>query len=90
LHRFLSADNLLAWGIVPTLKPEDIDRETAASLAQRWEKQAASIESLGIERSQLISQIFITPSCGTGSLDLQHATRVLELTREVSDTIRKG
>lgn len=90
LHRFLSAGNLLAWGIVPTLRPDDIDGETAVALAQRWEKQAGSIESLGIERNQLISQVFITPSCGTGSLDLQHATRVLDLTRKVSDIIRKG
>ncbi len=90
LGDFLSAGKLLAWGIVPTLKPSDIDRETAAALAQRWEEQAASIESLGIERSRLISQIFITPSCGTGSLDLQHSIRVLDLTRKVSDIVRKG
>jgi hypothetical protein len=31
----------------------------------------------------------ITPSCGTGSLSLDHAKKVLVLTRQVSDIIRK-
>ena len=39
-------------------------------------------------RQTILSQSFITPSCGTGTLSLAHATRVLELTRDLSEKIR--
>jgi methionine synthase II (cobalamin-independent) len=89
LRAFLERGGILAWGIVPTLNAEDIDSETADSLTASWWKKAQEIEKLGIDRSRLIRQSLITPSCGTGSLDLPHATRVLELTRAVSRRIRK-
>jgi len=36
-----------------------------------------------------LAQAFITPSCGTGSLDLTSAKTVLKLTKEVSATFRQ-
>ena len=42
----------------------------------------------GIDKKTIISQSFITPSCGTGSLDLDSAKKVLKLTKEVSDAFR--
>jgi methionine synthase II (cobalamin-independent) len=89
LGAFLERGGILAWGIVPTLNAEDIDRETAETLTASWWEKAETIEKLGIDRSRLIRQSLITPSCGTGSLDLAHATRVLELTQAVSSRIRK-
>jgi len=88
LKRFLRSGRFLAWGIVPTQRAEDIDRESVDSLTRIWQAQAAQVLSLGIERRALLSQSLITPSCGAGSLSLAHASRVLELTREVSEKIR--
>ncbi len=88
LREFLERGGILAWGIVPTLNAEDIDGESAESLTASWCEKAETIEKLGIDRSRLIRQSLITPSCGTGSLDLPRARRVLELTREVSRRIR--
>ena len=88
IKRFMAEGKLLAWGIVPSLDAEAIDRETATSLTTAWYEKAREIEALGIDRESVLSQSFITPSCGTGSLSRHHAERVLELTRVVSGNIR--
>lgn len=89
IRRFMAAGRLLAWGIVPSLNTEHIDKETAASLTADWYEKAGEIEALGIDRKVIFAQSFITPSCGTGSLSRHHAEKVLELTRAVSNNIRK-
>ncbi len=88
IRTFVARGGIIAWGIVPTANVEDINRETCDTLARRLEAQMARMEALGIDRATLISQSFITPSCGTGSIDLDAARRVLRLTRELSSRIR--
>jgi len=88
LKKFLEQDKILAWGIVPTAKEEDIEKETAASLVARWKKEASELETLGISQTQILSQSLITPSCGTGSMSLDHARKVLKLNLEVSGSLR--
>jgi methionine synthase II (cobalamin-independent) len=88
LKRFFDQGRILAWGIVPTLDGEDIERENAASLVKKWEGQAGRFEEFGIDGKRVLAQSLITPSCGTGSLSLEHAVKVLEMTREVSRMLR--
>jgi len=89
LKKFIASGRLIAWGIVPTLKPEDIEKESTASLLAQWDEKVRRLEDLGIDRSTLMAQSFITPSCGTGSITLDLAQKVLKLTREISDAIRR-
>ncbi len=89
LAKFLNSGRLIAWGIVPTLQPEDIEKESAVSLSENWRRKAGMLESLGFKLSDILSQSFITPSCGTGSLSLDSAAKVLNLTKEVSHILRK-
>jgi methionine synthase II (cobalamin-independent) len=89
VKRFIQSGGILAWGIVPTLNSDNIEKETADSLVAEWEKQAQAIQTIGIDKSALLNQTLITPSCGTGSLSFDHAKKVLVLTRQVSDIIRK-
>lgn len=88
VKRFIESGGILAWGIVPTLHSDDIEKETTESLVVAWEDQAGQIETLGIDKSVILAQTLITPSCGTGSLRMDLMTKVLTLTRQVSDTIR--
>ena len=89
IRAFIDRGGMVAWGIIPTLRGEDIDRETTGSLVSKWIAQFETLADLGIDKTKLFSQTFITPSCGTGSLGMAHAKRVLELTRDVSKEIRK-
>jgi len=90
IKRFLDAGKIIAWGIVPTSNTADIERETPESLLARWEAQADEMKKLGIDKKKLMAQSLITPSCGTGSLSLAHATKVLEMTRELSTRLRNA
>jgi len=90
IKSFLSGGGILAWGIVPTLNSDDLEKETCDSLVALWEKQAGQVEALGIDRSLLVAQSLITPSCGAGALSRPQAVRALELTRDISIKIRES
>lgn len=89
VKQFMESGGILAWGIVPTLNSDDIEKETVESLVTRWESQSTALEALGFDKAATLAQTFITPACGTGSLPLDLANKVLVLTRQVSDTLRK-
>ena len=90
LRRFFERGGIVAWGLVPTLDPADIDRETAESLQRRWASICDRMAALGVDRERLISQSFITPACGMGALSEPHALRALELTRALAQAIRSN
>ena len=89
VKRFIADGGILAWGIVPTSDRDAIAKETASSLMSLWQDEFNKVEALGLERSQVLDKSLITPSCGTGSLPFDDASRVLDLTRELSAKIRE-
>ncbi len=90
IRAFLSQGKFLAMGIIPTAKAGLIEQQTSDGLAQLFNEQLNTLsEKTGIGRDIILSQSFITPSCGTGSLDFESAKKVLELTRDVSARIRR-
>lgn len=88
LNQFLERGGILAWGIVPTGSPEYVENASLNSLWQMWNSQVKQLELLGMSRERILSQSLITPSCGTGSLTLDHACKVLSLTKSLSEYIR--
>lgn len=89
VHTFLERDSILAWGIVPTSRGEDINKVDEKSLVKLWETQAHAFLRPGFDLADLLRQVLITPSCGTGSLSPELARRVLDLTKNVSETLRQ-
>jgi len=87
LTNFILNGGILAWGIVPTGNPEYVEKATLDLLWELWSGQVQQLETFGISSERIISQSLITPSCGTGSLSLEHAKKVLSLTRALSDRI---
>jgi hypothetical protein len=90
IRSFLDSGKILAWGIVPTLSVSAIEKESVSSLMDIWESKTAKLQDLGIDRKILYSQSLITPSCGTGSLSLENAIKVLNLTAKLSEQIRSN
>jgi len=88
IKSYLKRGSILATGIVPTADAETIARQTTSGLVKKFEAQTAQLMDLGFDRRTIIEQTFITPSCGTGSLDFESAKRVLQLTKEVSAAIQ--
>jgi len=89
VHDFLARGGVLAWGIVPTADVTTIMRESCDSLVALWERQSDLLLGGRWDKSTLIAQSLITPSCGTGALPLEAAQQVLALTRDVSATLRQ-
>jgi methionine synthase II (cobalamin-independent) len=89
IRRFVERGGWIAWGLVPTLSPEALDRETADSLLAQWEAKSSQVATLGIDRQRLRAQSLITPACGMGALSVELAMKALRLTRELSDRIRQ-
>ncbi len=90
LKRFLESGRILAWGIVPTLSPEDLERHTVDSLAAILVSHSERVLSLGFSEKQLLAQSLISPACGMGSLSAELSLKALELTREVSERFRES
>lgn len=88
IKAFLEAGKFLAWGLIPTLNADDLEKETTASLLDRFETQLEQVATLGIDPQQLIKQSLITPACGAGTLSIDLAKKVLRVTREISQEIR--
>ena len=88
LRRFVEGGGIVAWGIVPTSRSEDIDAESVDSLFERFEDQLRQAVAVGIDRDRLLRQSLITPSCGTGAVDRGRAEKVLALTGALSARVR--
>ncbi|MDP2646809.1 MAG: hypothetical protein Q8P24_17865 [Desulfobacterales bacterium] len=88
VRKFMESGGILAWGIIPTLRAADIEKETAATLTRQWQEKARKLTALGLDSSRVLAQSLITPSCGTGTLSLDHAKKVLKLTKLVSQRLR--
>jgi len=86
LKEFLSQGHYLAWGIVPA--SSKAMEEEINSLIERFENGLKLLDSKGVEREKILENLLITPSCGTGTLPVEVAEKVVKLTRGVSDNIR--
>jgi methionine synthase II (cobalamin-independent) len=88
IRRFLRRGGVIAWGLVPTLSPDDLERENVESLFAQWSAKSSQVVAMGIDRTQLETQSLITPACGMGTLSEELALKGLRLTRELSNRIR--
>ncbi|MDP8246773.1 MAG: hypothetical protein P9M00_01410 [Candidatus Tritonobacter lacicola] len=86
LGDFLEKGGVLAWGIVPT--SDAIATCSHDGLLEEIKKKMAALEKKGVEKELLLSNCLITPSCGTGTLSVDLADRVLNVTARLSESFR--
>ena len=90
VKNFLEKDKIIAWGIVPTLKPEDIKKENPDSLLNRLLSYVKLMEKeTNLSKEKILSNSLITPSCGLGSLSHQDMIKVLDMTKELSQKLKE-
>ncbi len=90
LKDFVQAGGLLAFGVVPTLKPEVLERVSAEELAKRIQQALAHLSrETGLPEEQWAQATLVTPSCGMGTLDEELARKALVLTAQVSRLLRE-
>jgi methionine synthase II (cobalamin-independent) len=84
---FLERGGIIAWGIVPA--SDQALGETVDSLVARFSKALDLLTAKGLHKDDLLASAFITPSCGCGSLKVETAERVLDLTGKVSAALQE-
>ena len=82
IKAFLDRGGYLAWGIVPT--SSKVINVSLNDLVKKLEEGIQFLISKGISRTLIQQRSIITPSCGTGTLTIAEAERVMALTYELS------
>ena len=87
LKRHYGRGGSLAWGIVPTSAA--IREQSVAGLAARYEGLVDHLAgSCGIDRALILERTVVTPSCGTGSMEVADAERVFSILGELSRALK--
>lgn len=76
LRNFLEKGGRLAWGIVPT--SDAINREDTESIRVRFEKGVEKM-SQQIPKNLILSNLLLTPSCGTGSRTIAETLKIFQV-----------
>ena len=84
INRFLESGGYLAWGIVPTT--DAIGGETPESIINKFESRFKSL-SKHIPKDTLLSQIILTPSCGTGSRSMEETIKIFQLLMRLKEAL---
>lgn len=88
LKAFLARGGLLAWGLIPTSqKVLDLAVDDLVNLFHQY---VDSLVQKGIEKSLLLKQSLITPSCGVGSCSIGVAEKVYVFTQEVAEKLSRS
>jgi hypothetical protein len=88
VKKHLEAGKALAWGVVPTSKA--IREQSVETLMAQYEKVVDHlVERSGIAKQLILEQTIITPSCGTGSMEIADAEKVFELNGKLSAALKE-
>ena len=83
----LARGGAVAWGAVPTLEYKG--KETAQGLYDGLRRLLLGLREKGLDQELLVSQSLVTPACGMGSLSVESALAILDLTVGVSRLARE-
>jgi hypothetical protein len=87
VKKHLENGGSLAWGIVPTSAA--IREQTAESLEKKFEEGMDNLAAKGIDKKLIVSQALITPSCGTGSLEVSDAEKVFAMVKDLTKRMKE-
>jgi len=90
VRTFVEGGGMLAIGLVPSFLPypEAVASETLESLWARLLEVVDSLTATGLDRELIARRSFLTPSCGTGGMKPELASRTIELTAALAAKAR--
>jgi hypothetical protein len=84
LKPFLESGGIIAWGIVPTLDSEALEKADINIMVKKFDEAIGYLIKKGIDKELVLNQSMVTPSCGAGSLTIELAEKAMRLTKELS------
>ncbi len=88
ISNFIKNNGFIAWGIVPTLDSEALSKSNAESLTNKLEDSIDLICRKGLDKEKLLMHSIITPSCGAGGLNIELATKAMEIVNVISKNMK--
>ncbi len=83
----LERGGMLAWGIVPTSNA--IREQSVDTLMNHFNRVVEHLaKRAGMEKQRVIEQSLVTPSCGTGSMEVADSEKVFRLLGDLSRALR--
>ncbi len=88
INAFINSGGFMACGAVPTT---DVIREiTLQGLREQFERGLSSLVNIGVSKDKLRKQILLTPSCGTGSMEIKDTLSVFSLLKDLRNSYVNG
>lgn len=88
LEKFLYSGGKIAWGLVPTLDSNALEKITLNELVKNFDKSVNYLTKKGIDEKLIVDNSLITSSCGAGSLSVELAQKAMDLVCELSETLK--
>lgn len=89
IESYLIQGRKIAWGVVPTLRPEILEKTDLNEMVLVFEKAVKYLTKKGIDEKIIIENSLITPSCGAGGLSEAMAEKAMVLTKQLSETLKE-
>jgi methionine synthase II (cobalamin-independent) len=86
IRKFLERGGIIAWGAVPT--SEYNSAVTIDVIVNRLNSVIDELTSKGIKKDLILRRSIFTPACGMGSLDVDIAERIIDLTCELAEKMQ--
>ena len=89
IKEFLQKGGKIAFGIVPTLDKAALEKITAEDLIKKYQTAVKYLTKNRIDEKLVIENSIITPSCGAGVLTVELAEKAMDLTKELSISLKE-
>ena len=89
LKEFLNRNGKIAWGVVPTLDKNALEKADIETLIKKFGTAVKYLTKKGIDEKLVIENSLITPSCGAGVLPVNLAEKAMDLTRILSEKLKE-
>lgn len=89
LKKHLEAGGKIAWGVIPTLDKDALEKMDLAKANDVFENAVKYLTKKGINEKIIIENSLVTPSCGAGSLSEKLAEKAMKLTKELSIRLKE-
>jgi len=86
--KFLDNGGMIGWGVVPVIE-DLLVRENVHSLVKKLEEGVGFFVKNGIDEEKLARSSWVLPSCETVLLTNEQSDHAFEMTREISEIMKK-
>jgi methionine synthase II (cobalamin-independent) len=87
IRRFISRQGIICWGIVPTEQFNQL--ENSKILVEKIIQGVNSLVDKGLSEELLKKNLFLSPSCGLGSLASDQPEKIFQTLAETSNILRR-